>query len=95
MAAVPHPSFADSGRRQRQPGPCVSRRLTPGQMATLHGAHLTPHDCALLHALGLTDRCVLRICKVGEPCIVQVRATRIGLSRSVADGILVVPQGAG
>ena len=66
--------------------------LAPGQMATLHGADLTANDCALLNALGLTDRCVLRICKIGEPCIVQVRATRIGLARSVADGILVVPQ---
>lgn len=64
-------------------------------MARLHGSDLSAHDCALLRALGLTDRCVLRICKVGEPCIVQVRATRIGLSRSVANGILVVPEGAG
>jgi Fe2+ transport system protein FeoA len=69
--------------------------LAEGQTARLHGADLSPHDCALLRALGLTDRCVLRICKVGEPCIVQVRATRIGLSRSVANGILVVPEGAG
>ena len=59
----------------------------------MYEANLAPHDCALLRALGLTDRCVLRICKIGEPCIVQVRATRIGLSRSVADGIFVVPQG--
>ena len=69
--------------------------LAPGQTATLHGASdLTAHDCALLTALGLTDRCLLRICKIGEPCIVQVHATRIGLARSVADSILVVPQGA-
>ena len=68
--------------------------LAPGQTATLHGADLTAHDCALLNALGLTDRCLLRICKIGEPCIVQVHATRIGLARSVADSILVVPQGA-
>jgi Fe2+ transport system protein FeoA len=45
----------------------------------------------MLRALGMTDDCTLRICKVGEPCIVQVQSTRIGLSRSVADGILVVP----
>ena len=69
--------------------------LSEGQVARLHGANLNPHDCALLRALGLTDRCVMRICKVGEPCIVQVRSTRIGLSRAVADGILVVPESAG
>ena len=67
--------------------------LSAGQTARLHGADLNAQDCALLRAIGLTDRCVLRICKVGEPCIVQVRTTRIGLSRSVADGIMVVPEG--
>jgi Fe2+ transport system protein FeoA len=67
--------------------------LSAGQTATLHGAgDLSPQDCALLRALGLTDRCTLRICKVGEPCIVQVQSTRIGLSRAVADGIMVVPE---
>jgi len=69
--------------------------LVAGQTARLHGADLNPQDCALLRAIGLTDRCVLRICKIGEPCIVQVRATRIGLSRSVAEGIMVVPEGLG
>ncbi|MCC7008071.1 MAG: ferrous iron transport protein A [Acidobacteria bacterium] len=66
--------------------------LMAGQTARLHCAALSPQDCALLRAIGLTDHCVMRICKVGEPCIVQVRATRIGLSRAVADGIMVVPQ---
>jgi Fe2+ transport system protein FeoA len=61
-------------------------------VARLHAANLTAPDCALLRALGLTDQCVLRICKIGEPCIVQVKATRIGLSRIVADGIFVVPE---
>ena len=69
--------------------------LTAGRVARLHKADLAPQDCALLGALGMTDRCVLRICKIGEPCIVQVQATRIGLSRAVADGILVVPETAG
>jgi hypothetical protein len=67
--------------------------LPPGRLARLHGADLAPHDCALLRAIGLTDRCLLRVCKIGEPCIVQVRATRIGLSRAVAHGIFVLPEG--
>jgi Fe2+ transport system protein FeoA len=66
--------------------------LRAGQRARLHTADLAPQDCALISALGLTDRCVLHICKAGEPCIVQVQSTRIGLARSVADGILVVPE---
>ena len=69
--------------------------LASGLTARLHATDLAPQDCALLQALGLTDHCVLRVCKVGEPCIVQVRTTRIGLSRAVADGIFVVPEGVG
>jgi Fe2+ transport system protein FeoA len=67
--------------------------VPPGRLARVHASDLTPHDCALLRAIGLTDRCLLRVCKIGEPCIVQVRATRIGLSRAVADGIFVLPEG--
>jgi len=70
-------------------------QLEPGRRARMHTAQLAPQDCALLRALGLTDRCTLRICKVGEPCIVEVRSTRIGLSRAVAHGIFVVPETAG
>ena len=70
-------------------------QLRSGQTARLHGATLAAQDCALLRALGLTDHCVMHVCKVGEPCIVQVRSTRIGLARAVADGILVVPETAG
>lgn len=68
--------------------------LRPGTMARMHVAHLTQQDCALLRALGLSDRCLLRVCKSGEPCIVQVRATRIGLSRELAKSILVIPEAA-
>ena len=42
---------------------------------------------------GLTDACRLRVCQVGDPWVVQVRATRIGLAESVARAILVVPEG--
>jgi Fe2+ transport system protein FeoA len=69
--------------------------LPAGHVGRLHAADLPAQDWALLGALGMTDRCVLRVCKVGEPCIVQVHATRIGLSRTVADGILVVPESQG
>jgi len=69
-------------------------QLTTGSVARLHGAELTTDDCALLRALGLTDQCLLRVCKAGEPCIVQVRATRIGLSREVARGLFVIPEAA-
>ena len=74
------------------PAPIRLSELASGCTARLHAALLRPEDCALLKALGLTDRSVMRVCQVGEPCIVQVKTTRIGLSRVVADGILVVPE---
>lgn len=44
-----------------------------------------------LRALGLIDGATLRVCKQGEPCVVQVRSTRIGITRRVAESILVEP----
>lgn len=66
-----------------------------GTVVRLQGTDLDPESCALLRALGLTRECELTLCKTGEPCIVQVRATRIGLSRAVANGLLVVPAAVG
>lgn len=81
---VPSPSSATVA-------PAVPLTTMPvGAVATLHEVR----DAAskpLLRSLGLTDASVLRLCKVGDPCIVQVRSTRIGLSRAVAQCVYVVP----
>jgi Fe2+ transport system protein FeoA len=65
--------------------------LRAGTMARLHEARLDPDAVSLLRALGLTVACQLKLCKDGDPFIVQVRTTRIGLSRAVASGIYVIP----
>jgi Fe2+ transport system protein FeoA len=52
-------------------------------------------DQELLSAMGLTDHCRLRICRVGEPCIIQVAATRLGLSSVMAGKIMVNPDTSG
>jgi len=65
--------------------------LTVGGTARLHATGIDAGLVRLLRALGLTQSSELRLCKTGEPCIIQVRATRIGLSRDLADRILVVP----
>jgi Fe2+ transport system protein FeoA len=72
--------------------PIPLSQLRAGSTARLHSAELTKDDCALLNALGLTNHCLLRVCKAGEPCIVEVKATRIGLSRALARGVFVVPE---
>jgi len=64
-----------------------------GTMVTLH--EVRDSECrSPLRSLGLIDSCRMRLCKIGDPCIVQVRATRIGLSRAVARCVFVVPDAA-
>ena len=66
--------------------------LCVGATARFHDATRLDTEMAhFLRAVGLTPRSEFRVCKNGEPCIVQVRSTRIGLSRTVAGQIYVVP----
>ncbi|MCH9651446.1 MAG: ferrous iron transport protein A [Deltaproteobacteria bacterium] len=67
-------------------------QLQVGQSARLLSADLLCEECDLIHALGMTDRCRLRVCKAGNPCIIQVHSTRIGLAEEVAGRILVIPE---
>ena len=50
---------------------------------------------AVLQSLGLTGGARLRVCRIGDPCIVQVRSTRIGISKHVAQSVQVVVDGGG
>ena len=62
--------------------------LVPGTVAVLRQV-LDDESRAVLRSLGLTDGARLRICRLGDPCIIQVRSTRIGLSKVVARSIHV------
>lgn len=74
--------------------PVQLTELAAGAAGRLHASHLGDEDFALLEALGMSRSCRFRVCKVGDPWIVQVRETRIGLAASVARQILVVPDAA-
>jgi len=74
--------------------PCGAVRLNAlrkGQCARLEAAMLPCGECDLLEALGLERQCEFEVCKTGDPCIVRVRSTRIGLSARVARELLVMP----
>jgi Fe2+ transport system protein FeoA len=66
--------------------------LAIGKPARLHAVVLEPGEACLLSAMGLVtgSRLVVRV--AGDPCIVEVRSTRIGLARSVADRLQVVAE---
>jgi Fe2+ transport system protein FeoA len=54
----------------------------------------TADDCELLRAMGLTEQCRVRVCRCGEPYIVQVNSTRLGIARAMAEQIYVEPESA-
>ena len=73
------------------PTPVALTALEAGRTARFHDARLDEVSIGLLRALGLWETEPLRLCKVGEPCILQVGETRIGVSHEVASHIYVIP----
>lgn len=67
------------------------RDLPVGRVAHLQEVQLDAEAAGVLEALGLTAGSDLRLCKAGDPCIVQVGGTRIGVSWTTAGRIFVVP----
>ena len=69
-----------------------TRRLTElavGAPARLLRCELPAAEGNLLAAMGLIAGCRLEVRKPGDPLIVQVRSTRIGLASRLAQAILV------
>lgn len=63
--------------------------LPVGSVARLSCEELSEGEACLLAAMGMTEGCRLRVRTSGDPCIVEVRSTRIGLARSVAVRLVV------
>lgn len=79
-------------------------RLRRGQSGVICESKLAPDDAALLRAMGMCTSATVRLCRVGEPCIVAVGGVsaehcgcggscRIGLSRPLAERIFVTVVG--
>ena len=69
--------------------------LPAGSVARLSCEELSEGEACLLAAMGMTDGCRLKVRANGDPCIVEVRSTRIGLARSVAVRLVVESDAAG
>ena len=63
--------------------------LRTSEEAVVHVANLEYEERISLAAMGLREDATFRLCQQGTPCIVQVEATRLGLSREVTERILV------
>ena len=63
--------------------------LKDREEAVVHVAELERDEREALAAMGLQEDCTIRLCQQWQPCIVQVEATRLGLSREVTERILV------
>lgn len=80
-------------------GPRIAlTQLKPGQTTRIRHANLDAEDAALLRAMGLRPSAFVRMCRAGEPCIVEVFAggatscaCRIGLARPLADRVMCEP----
>jgi len=90
MPTLHESSGADPQRDRRVP----LTHLKRGERAIVDCStltHLPEEDRCLLRAMGMYDRCTVRVCRSGTPCIVQIDSTRLGLSGAVARKILVTP----
>jgi Fe2+ transport system protein FeoA len=83
------------------PSPPETAKLLPlselaaGRSARLNRRDLNEGEACLLAAMGLTLGSRLVVRSSGDPCIVEVRSTRIGLARTVASRLLVLDESAG
>jgi Fe2+ transport system protein FeoA len=77
--------------------------LRAGQRAVIRETRLELDDAALLRAMGLCIGTIVRVFRVGEPCVLAVGGAkphckcggmcRIGIARPLAEKIMVEVQG--
>lgn len=79
-----------------EPTPPIRLPLTQlkrGDRAVVAASSLSDEDKAVLKAMGLDERCEFTVCRASAngPCIIQLDATRLGLSPELAKRILTRP----
>ena len=64
-------------------------QLVASETAVVHVTDLDFDERETLASMGLYENASFKLCQQGQPCIIQVEATRLGLSREVTSRILV------
>ena len=92
--SCPHPDQCECRPAMRE-----ARSLTEmsvGSEGIVCETCLDPRDAAMLRAMGLRPRSRVRVCRLGDPCIVEVMPNtpggcgcRIGLARPLAARVMI------
>jgi Fe2+ transport system protein FeoA len=64
-------------------------QLGEREKAVVHITELDGEEREALAAMGLHEDASFELCQQGQPCIIQVEATRLGLSRELTSRIMV------
>src|SRR5262249_36095992 len=83
-----HLEFTAVTTLPQQPLRIPLSQLRRGERAIVEITALDDHESRLLSAMGLVDKAEVRVCRAGTPCIVQIEATRLGISAAMAAKIL-------
>ena len=78
------------------PEPVPLTHLRRGESGIIRRSALDAADAAFVRALGLRNDRLLRVCRHGSPCIVEVSCgrsvcSRVALSPAIAAGVRVEP----
>lgn len=73
---------------------CALAELGQGECAVVHASGAADGDTALLKAMGLRPEARVRVCRRGEPCIVEIDGAggagrRVGLAKAIALRVMV------
>jgi len=64
-------------------------QLGERERAVVHMTELDADEREALSAMGLYEDVSFELCQQGQPCIIQVEATRLGLSSEITSRIMV------
>lgn len=64
-------------------------QLGEREKAFLHSTELEADEREALVAMGLHEEASFELSKHGQPCIIQIEGTRLGLSREITSRIMV------
>lgn len=86
--------LSPSAASQPPPVTIPLTQLQRGRKGRIAASDADSPDSAMLRAMGLKPQAEVRICRLGQPCIVAVRnqcggGCRIGLDRAIADRVMV------